>query len=125
MPFTTVNVGQATADGSGNSCGTYSGVESSRPLGTTPPQVSTLNVVGKVLNYDPTSGTGDQSFTSYSGGNCNGATFDSTDATVVSSGTDHFVASGSGKRIDGIFTSLTDPVGGLGDFSISFINLKQ
>jgi hypothetical protein len=64
MPFTTVNVGQATADGSGNSCGTYSEVESSRPLGTTPPQVSTLNVVGKVLNYDPTSGTGDQSFTS-------------------------------------------------------------
>src|ERR1700692_1153930 len=36
MPFTTVNVGQATADGSGNSCGTYSEVESSRPLGTTP-----------------------------------------------------------------------------------------
>jgi hypothetical protein len=84
-----------------------------------------LNVAAKTLNYDPASGTGDWPFTVYTGGKCNGATFDSAGATVNSRGTVHFVASGNGKRIDGIFPSFTDDVGGIGDVSVSSINLKQ
>jgi len=78
-----------------------------------------------MIPYDPASGTGDQSFTLYTGGKCNGATFDSTGATATSTGTDHFVASDNGKRLDGIFTSTTDAIGGIGDFSQTFVALQQ
>jgi hypothetical protein len=125
IPFTGSDVGRVTFDKKGNACGTYGQVLSNLPVDASPPQVSTLNVTGKLLNYDPVSGTGDQSFTTYTGGQCNGATFDNTGATVNNTGTDHFVASGNGKRIDGIFTSVTDAVGGVGDFSVSIVDFKQ
>ncbi len=125
IPLTSMNVGKVIMDSNGNACGTYSEVNSNLPVDASPPQVVALNVAAKLLNYDPASGTGDESFTSYTGGKCNGAAFDSVGATVIGTGTDHFTASGNGKRIDGIFTSLTDAVGGIGDFSFSFFNLKQ
>jgi hypothetical protein len=126
IPLSFLAAGGSTLDGKGNVCNPSTQVVSNFPVDASPPQVSASGVAtGKLLNYDPASGTGDESFTVYNGGKCNGATFDSTGATVVSTGTDHFVASGNGKRIEGVFTSLTDPVGGIGDFSLSYVRLKQ
>jgi hypothetical protein len=75
--------------------------------------------------YDPTTGTGDGSFTNYFGGTCHGATFDSTGATAVATGTYHFVASKGGKQIDAVVTSLTNSVGSFGGFSITATVLRQ
>ncbi len=70
------------------------------------------------------------SLTTYSGGRCNGATFDSGGATEIATATAHFAASNGGKRIDLIITSLvgfvTDTTGNVfGDFSLSGTLLKQ
>jgi hypothetical protein len=123
---TRLSVGKIAIDSQGNVCAEYSLVNSNLPLGASPPRVfPAINIAAETLNYDPASGTGDWPFTSYTGGKCNGATFDSTGATVRGTGTVHFIASGNGKRIDGIFTADTDTVGGIGDFSLSTVNLKQ
>jgi hypothetical protein len=122
---TSLAVGKITIDNQGILCAEYSQVISNLPVGASPPRVRAVNIDAKTLNYDPASGTGDWPYTSYSGGKCNGATFDSMGATLRGTGTVHFVASGNGKRIDGIFTADTDAVGGIGDFSLSTLNLKQ
>jgi hypothetical protein len=88
-----------------------------------PTGVSVFHVTGKITSYDPTTGTGDAGFTEYSGGQCHGSAFDSTGATAVNSGTDHFVVSNRGKRIDGVLTSLTNPA--IGAFSFPFTLLRQ
>jgi hypothetical protein len=125
IPSTSSSIGKVTIDHQGNLCAEYSQVVSNLPVDATPPRLRAINVAAKTLNYDPASGTGDWPFTAYTGGTCNGATFDSTGATVRGTGIVHFVASGNGKRIDGIFTADTDAVGGIGDFSLSTSNLKQ
>jgi hypothetical protein len=125
IPSTALSVGKLTIDHQGNLCATYTQVRSNLPVDASPPRVFAVNVAANTLNYDPASGTGDWPFTTYTGGKCNGATFDSMGATVRTTGTVHFVASGNGKRIDGIFTASTDAVGGIGDFSLSTLNLKQ
>ena len=117
--------GEVTFDYKGNACGTFNQDGSDIPVGASPSQLSTSTNVGKLLDYDPATGTGDLSFTAYSGGNCQGAAFDGTGATIVSTGTGHFAVSGGGNRVDGIFTSLTGPSGGFGGFSLSFVYLKQ
>jgi hypothetical protein len=94
-------------------------------LAPMPPEVTTnAHTVGKITNYDPSTGTGDATFTGYFGGTCHGALFDKTGATEVSSGTDHFAVSDDGKRIDIILTKLTDPLNGIGDFSLHGVNRK-
>jgi hypothetical protein len=77
--------------------------------------------------YDPATGSGDGTFTSYLSGKCVGATFmGSTNVTNVNStGTYHFVASDDGKRVDTITTSATDPIGGVGDFFFVGTGLRQ
>jgi hypothetical protein len=125
LPITYLAAGQITWDFKGNACGSFSQVQSNLPVDASPPQVSPTIIVGKLLNYSPTTGAGDESFTAYSGGSCNGAVFNGTGATIVSTGTDHFVVSGRGNRLDGIFTSLTDASSAIGDFSLSFFYLKQ
>jgi hypothetical protein len=125
MAFTSLTTGKNTSDKNGNFCATYSQVLSNLPLDASPPQVGPFNVAGKTTNYDPASGTGDLPFTTYIGGKCSGAVFDNTGATVAAMGSVHFVASGNGKRIDGVFTSLTDSVGGIGDFSATLLNFRQ
>lgn len=50
-----------------------------------------IHTAGKVTDYDPTTGTGDRTFTDYTGGTCNGANFDNTGATVTSTGTFHLL----------------------------------
>jgi hypothetical protein len=125
IPFTAQGAGKITFDKNGNFCVAYIQVQSNLPVDASPPLVFPFNVAGKTIDYDPASGTGDLPFTGYSGGKCNGATFDGTGATVIDTGTVHFVASGNGKRMDGIFTSATDAMSGIGDFSASIFNLRQ
>jgi hypothetical protein len=80
--------------------------------------------VGKITSYDPRTGTGDKSETNYAGGQCHGATFDSTGATAVGTGASHFVVSNNAKRIDGVVTSLsTDPT--VSGFSVTLTFLRQ
>jgi hypothetical protein len=125
LPINYLAAGELTFDYKGNACGTFNQDSSEIPVGASPSQVSASTNVGKLLNYDPATGIGDLSFTAYSGGKCEGTTFDGTGATIMSTGTGHFAVSGEGNRVDGIFTSLTSPSGGLGGFSLSFVYLKQ
>jgi hypothetical protein len=84
-----------------------------------------FTVADQITNFDPTKGIVDGSFTTYSGGKCNGASFDDSGATVMSTGAGQGVLSNKGAREDGVFTSLTDPVGGIGAFSLSYVRQKQ
>jgi len=118
--------GALTMDNTGNNCRTFTEVDSALPLNASPPSVeANEHSVGKVLNYDSTTGTGDSSFTAYIGGKCIGATFNSTGTTEAASGTFHFVVTDAGNRIDLLPTTITDPAGGLGDFSYSETYLRQ
>jgi hypothetical protein len=110
-------VGNETNDKKGNSCETYTETDSDLPPDLSPPFVAVFHTVGTVKSYDPATGSGDGTFTSYSGGKCVGASFNSTGATVNITGTFHFVVGKDGKRVDFLATSLTDPIGGVGDFS--------
>lgn len=119
-----LRIGIETIDGRGNFCVTATDVESA--LDARPPIVTpNLHVAGKVLNYGAASGTGDNSFTTYAGGTCNGATFDSTGAIESASGNDHFVVTDNGNRFDGMATRITTPAGSVGGFSYSFTGLRQ
>ncbi len=131
LPQTYLTVGEATRDKNGNSCSAHIDVNTSLPVDNTPPFVQGGHpTVGKIIDYDPTTGTGDMGLTTYSGGKCNGATFDGGGATESATATAHFAASSGGKRIDLIITSLigfvTDTTGNVfGDFSLSGTLLKQ
>ena len=126
FPLSVLAVGAYTQDSSGNSCAAYTEVDSNLPVDASPPNVTANeHVTAKVINYDSTTGTGDDSFTSYTGGACNGVTFDSTGATELSSGTTHFVVTNDGNRVDYIFTTLTNSTDSIGDFSLAGTNLKQ
>jgi hypothetical protein len=70
--------------------------------------------VSTTTSFDPTTGSGSSSFSPYLGGRCNGAVFDTTGAALVSTGTQSFMVSDSGNRIETIITSLsfvTSPFG--------------
>jgi hypothetical protein len=112
VPLSVLDNGAITEDTQGNNCATLTEVDSNLPVDASPPTVTpNEHVVGKVLDYDSATGTGDGSFTTYIGGTCNGATFDSTGATQISSGTDHFVVTDRGKRIDFILSAPRDRQG--------------
>jgi hypothetical protein len=87
--------------------------------------VVVINTVSTVTSYDPTTGTGDGNFTGYFGGKCNGATFNSTHALLITNGTYHFTVSNGRERFDFLLTSLTNPVGVIGSFSVSGTLLRQ
>jgi hypothetical protein len=124
FPQTTIDVGNETDDTKGNSCETYTETDTDLPPDVSPPFVAVFHDVAKVTSYDSATGSGDGTFTNYNGGNCVGAVFNKGSATVASSGPFHFVVS-EGKRVDFVITSITDPVGGIGDFSFSGTNLRQ
>ena len=63
--------------------------------------------VSTTTSFDPTTGSGSSSFSQYLGGRCNGAVFDTTGATLVSTGTQSFMVSDSGNRIETIITSFS------------------
>src|SRR5207249_2122361 len=98
--------GATTGDAKGNACGTATETISNLPVDVNPTGVVVLHSVSKLISYDPATGTGDVSFTDYIGGQCHGAIFDSTGATLNDTGTEHFTASNHGRRIDFVITSL-------------------
>jgi hypothetical protein len=119
-------VAQETTDKDGDSCSNNTFTLALSGLTTAfPPTVFVFHAVSKVTNYDPATGSGDASFTQYTGGKCIGSKFDSTGATSVQTGTYHFVASDNGKRVDSIATTFISVVGDIGAFSIPALDLKQ
>ena len=125
IPVGAVEIGDVTSDTAGNACATIKETLSQLPVTASPSSVIEINVVSKVTSYDPITGTGDRSSTGYSGGKCKGATFDSTGATAGSSSTEHFAVSNNGKRINTVVTSLTNPDGSIGGFSISVTQVRE
>jgi hypothetical protein len=119
-----VLVGQSTQDKDGDSCGTATITEAT-PGSPLPPLVVIVQGVTKVTSYDPATGSGDSSFTFYAGGKCIGSKFDSTGATVTTTGTAHFAASDNGERLDVVITTSTDSVGDVGAFNEAGFGLKQ
>jgi hypothetical protein len=124
-PLSILHVGVITYDIEGNSCEKFTETETHLPVNASPPAVFVLHVAGKITNYDPTTGTGDASFTEYVGGQCHGATFDSKNATVAGTGTYHFAVSNRGKRIDAVLTSIVNPANAIGGFSFSSTALRE
>lgn len=125
VPITLLDTGAGSYDTVGNGCFQFTEVDTVLPVNAIPPLVQHLQSVGNVTSYDSITGTGDVSFTVYSGGRCNGATFDSTGATELASGTEHFAVTAGGSRIDSITTSGTSPASAIASFSISETFLKQ
>ena len=125
-PLTALLNGALTLDKNGNSCGSFVETDADSPVDVTPPFLTPNEHIARtVTTYDSSTGTGDESFTGYMGGSCNGSNFDSTGATTVSSGTDHFVVSEQGKRIDFQITTATNPNNAIGAFSLSGVNRAQ
>lgn len=118
-----LEVGRVVWDAHGNACA--SGVETIAVPGTPVTISQETHVVGKLSNYDPATQSGDGTGTGYSGGKCNGASFDDSGATVRSSASFHFVISQHGKRLDSILTSLSFPSEDIGSFSISGTASRQ
>ena len=124
-PIGALQVGAITYDTAGNWCATLTETDTVLPVDAFSHSVSVFNVAGKTTSYDPTTGTGEDSFTSYSGGQCHSATFDSAGATVGNIGTEHFAVSNRAKRIDYAVTSITNSVGSIGGISFSDTALRQ
>ena len=117
-------VGQGTRDNKGNICETFTATVGF-PLSAFPPIVVSEQEIFTKITYDPATGSGDASFTNYTGGKCTGSKFISTGATVVDTGTIHFVFSGNGNREDYILTTLVNPQGSYGAFNLVGFRLKQ
>jgi hypothetical protein len=117
FPQTVAQIGVSTADSNGNNFGTFTQTISDLPVDFSPPLVQTFNSVAHITNYDPSTGQGDSSGTSYTGGSCDGANFNSSGSTVLSTFSVHFVASPG--RLDELVTALQNPVGSIGDFSVT------
>jgi hypothetical protein len=124
-PIGALQVGTITYDTAGNWCATFTETDTILPVDAFSHSVAAFTAAGKTTSYDPITGTGEDSFTGYSGGQCHGATFDSTGATASSTGTEHFVVSERAKRIDYVVTSLTNPAGSIGGVSFSDTARRQ
>ena len=126
LPLTVLDNGASVFDEFGNSCTTYTQVDTDLPADASPPSVTAnIHIAGKPLDYDSSTGIGDNSITGYTGGSCNGATFDSSGATEIYRATGHFVVSEGGNRLDSIITALTNPANSIGAFSASGTDLRQ
>jgi hypothetical protein len=85
----------------------------------------TAHTVVKITAYDSTTGVGTASITGYTGGSCNGASFDSSGATESSSGTVQIVVV-SKKRTEVLVTQdIGVPVSDIASVQISGTDLKQ
>ena len=126
VPISILHIGVFTLDAAGNGCATLTGTYHHSPVDASPTAVNVFHSVSKITNYNPRTGTGDKSFTDYTGGQCHGATFDSTGATVGDHGTERIAVSSRGKRIDTVVTSDTDaPVNDIGGISLSATLLRD
>src|SRR5712692_8247159 len=118
MPFNLTSVAHVTRDAGGNSCAVTT-LTNEPAYGTISPAFrarinNTRTNVSTTTSFDPTTGSGSSSFSQYRGGRCIGAVFDSTGAVLTGTGTQSFMVSDSGSRMDTIVTSfsvVTNPVG--------------
>ncbi len=107
VPFNQTQISQQTRDGAGNGCEvftrTYAPVSGTKSAANeaTPQRVFTN------VSFDPTTGSGTASSSQYRGGSCIGAVFDSTNATLVATGTANYIVSDSGNRIEFILTGFS------------------
>ena len=118
VPFNMTAVAHNIRDAAGNSCGV-----TALTLTPTEPRVFgsyftrlnfTSTAVSTTTSFDPTTGSGSDNVSQYHGGRCVGAAFDSTGAILTGTGTQSFMVSDSGNRIDAIVTSfslVTSPFG--------------
>jgi hypothetical protein len=119
VPFKGTAVSHNIRDAAGNSCGvTSQTITLTEASVTVPNYLRRFNLtrtnVSTTTSFDPTTGSGTASLSQYFGGRCVGGVFDSTGAVLVSTGTQSFMVSDSGNRIDTIITSLsfvTSPFG--------------
>ena len=131
VPEITVRTGVNILDQQGNFCVSAVDVTTPNipplyPILMPPIVTADSHVAGKVLDYDPSTGSGDSTFTTYRGGTCTGATFNSTGAIVVNSGDSHFVVTAAnGGRYDAIVTKITTPANSIAGFSYSVTGLSQ
>ncbi len=111
MPFNLTSVAHVTRDAGGNSCAVTT-LTNSPVYGTISPAFrarinNTRTNVSTTTSFDPATGSGSSSFSQYRGGRCIGAVFDSTGAVLTGTGTQSFMVSDSGNRIETIITSLS------------------
>jgi hypothetical protein len=117
VPFNMTAVAHNIRDAAGNSCGvTTLTLTDASVYGTKfPARINfTATNVSTTTSFDPTTGSGSSSVSQYRGGRCVGAMFDSTDAVLTGTGTQSFMVSDSGNRIETIITSfsvVTSPFG--------------
>lgn len=123
-PVTDIAVGSITYE-SGIGCGTDTEIFSALPPSAMASTLGPETVVIKVTNYNSTTGIGTASYTGYSGGSCNGSSFDSSGATEIASGTLQFVVTEGGQRVEITFTQLTNPTNSLGSVSLFDTDLRQ
>ncbi|MBV9481569.1 MAG: hypothetical protein JO249_12580 [Acidobacteria bacterium] len=99
----------------------------SSPAYTAPNIVSpNAHTVVKITSYDAATGVGTASFTGYTGGSCNGASFDSSGAIETATGTLQIVVTEGGKRNEVLVTQNTGvPVSDLASVQLSGTDLKQ
>jgi hypothetical protein len=104
VPFNITGIAHFTRDAAGNFC--TIGTSTSAPVAgsTFPAGADTATDVG-TTSFDPTTGSGNGSFSEYHGGSCNGAVFDKTGATLTATGSFSFDVSDSGNRIEFLGTS--------------------
>ncbi|MBV8056884.1 MAG: hypothetical protein JO071_16785 [Deltaproteobacteria bacterium] len=124
-PLTIVGTSVLNRDSKGNTCETGTDVTAALPPNAQPSSPGTNITVGKLTDYDPTTGEGDYALTGYSGGKCNGSSFDSSGATKTATDTVHIQAT-SADRVDIILTSYTAiPVSFIESFILSGYELRQ
>ena len=110
VPFNVTAVAHNIRDAAGNSCGvTNLTLTDASGYGTKfPARISfTATNVSTTTSFDPATGSGSSSVSQYRGGRCNGAVFDSTGAVLTGTGTQSFMVSDSGNRIETIITSFS------------------
>src|SRR5216683_7003282 len=103
---------QPASDAAGNSCAVSTSTAAPVSGTTSPALVNTPITVRTNTSFDPTTGSGTESASSYVGGHCNGAVFDMTGATKVATFTDSFDVSDSGNRIE-VIVDTFNAVGGI------------
>jgi hypothetical protein len=95
-------VTQAAFDEEGNFCGTATAASAPVAGSPSPVDVSVRVITGELASFDPANAAGEVSFNIYKGGSCDGAIFESSGATLTTTGSAHVVVSDLGMRINGV-----------------------
>ena len=114
VPFNFTALSHGSRDAAGNSCGvtnqsntlTGAAVEVYAAKFAARVNIRRTNV-STTTSFDSTTGSGTASFRQYREKNCIGAAFDSTDAVLAATGTQSFMVSDSGNRIETTLTRIS------------------